>query len=380
MLRQLAQKERNGVIAKIDKNMLLYRDKTPCISETARYSDHLSADGDWTASFWTGMVVMAGALTGEAKYSDYLEGLLPFYQNRLDFGWKDHDLGFLYQLYALDAYRLTNDCRYAKMAVSAAETLMHRYDPRGGFLRAWGKLIDPYRAGKLIIDCQLNLPLLFCAAQMSGNDAMRTAAHRHAEATLNVVRADGSTFHTFDFDCVTGKPLRGETEGGFSDDSCWSRGQSWGIYGFYLAYFHTSDTRFLRTAETLADYFIARLDENNMPKWDFKLPGGAPYPDAIDTSAAAIAASALYDLSGVVSAEKAAAYVKAADAMLLSLIQNHSRVFDDGAEALLEKCYCGGVSPDGTPLVRQWSAIFGDYFYMEALMKKSGTPIHMWRL
>ncbi len=378
-MRQLVEKELTGILAKIDHNMKLYKNQTPCISPNLRYSERLSQDGDWTGSFWMGMVAMAGALTDEEKYQTYLVDFLKFYQDRLEYGYKDHDLGFLYQLYAVDGYRLTNDRRFAKLAVSAAEALLCRYNPRGGYIRAWERLINPYRRGKLIIDCLLNLPLLFCAAQMSSNADMKQAAYNHAKATLHNIRPDGSTYHTYNFDDVTGKPLGGENEGGYSDESCWSRGQSWGIYGFYLAWLHTQDEQFLAAAIKVADYFLAHLDASHMPKWDFVLDDRAPSPEAIDTSAAAIAASALYDLCKVVPADKAAVYETAADDMLRTLIEQHSHTFDSNAEALLDDCYCGGWD-GGSRVVHQWGSIWGDYFYMEALVKKSGVPIQMWSL
>ena len=136
-MRQLVEKEVSGILAKIDHNMKLYKNQTPCISPNLRYSERLSQDGDWTGSFWMGMVAMAGALTDEEKYQTYLVDFLKFYQDRLEYGYKDHDLGFLYQLYAVDGYRLTNDRRFAKLAVSAAEALLCRYNPRGGYIRAW---------------------------------------------------------------------------------------------------------------------------------------------------------------------------------------------------------------------------------------------------
>ena len=347
--------------------MKRYINQTPCVTSSLKYSDRLSEDGDWTGSFWTGMVAMAFAVTGDEGYFDYINGFYDFYKKRLDYGYKDHDLGFLYQLYSVNAYRMTNHMKYIDMSVDAAKALMCRYNERGGFIRAWDRLIKANCNGKIIIDCMLNLPLLFCAAQMSGLDYMRKAAYNHALATLNNVREDGSAYHTFNFDYVTGKPLNGENEGGYSDNSCWSRGQAWGIYGFYLAWFHTGEEKFLSASMKLADYFIKNLGENSMPKWDFLLDENAPGKDAIDTSAAAIAACGLYDLAKVC-VDKSEIYRKTADDMLKSLITGYSRTFDEDSEVLLEKCYCGGFQ-DGKRAVNQWSAIFGDYYYMEAITR-----------
>jgi unsaturated chondroitin disaccharide hydrolase len=369
------KKELDGIIKKIDGNMALYVNATPNVAPDLKYSRKLSADGDWTGSFWFGMVIMAALLSGDKKYEEYLDSFYPFYKDRVETGWKDHDLGFLYQLYAVDAYRLTNDMKYADLAVRAAVALMCRYNPRGGFIRAWGRLIDPKREGKTIIDCMMNLPLLFCCSTISGRKDMFEAARSHATAALNNIRSDNSIYHTFDFDAITGKPLKGENEGGYSDESCWSRGLAWGVYGFYLAYVHTQDTKFLGTSTKLADYFVGRLDENNMPSWDFTLPLNAP--QGIDTSAAAIVASALYDLARFTDKEQY--YLQKADGILSSLIKNYSQVFNPESEALLDKCYCATFE-NGERKVQQWSSIWGDFYYMEALMKRNGCKVRLWDL
>ena len=376
-LKLAAKRELDRILEKINSNMKLYHDKTPCISTALKYSENLSEDGDWTGSFWTGMVTMAALLTGDKKYQEYLESYRYFYEKRIATGYKDHDLGFLYQLYAVDMYRLTNiDC-YREMAVKAARSLMCRYNPRGGFIRAWGTLISSNNKGKIIMDCLMNLPLLFCASRMGGDSQWAEAAHKHALITLNNIRPDGSTYHTYDFDNITGVPLKGENEGGWQDESCWSRGQSWGIYGFYLAWIHTGDPRLLKASQKVADYFINNLDDSYIPEWDFKLIEDAPR--GIDTSAAMIAASGLYDLAKVSLAEDSKRYTQAADRMLQAVMENHSRTSDPNSEALIDCCY-GGRIIDGKRVVLQMGAIWGDYYYMEALMKKAGYDISMWDL
>ncbi|MCL2838225.1 MAG: glycoside hydrolase family 88 protein [Oscillospiraceae bacterium] len=386
-------KELQGIIEKIDKGMKIHTakpgaNKLPGVSHTAKYSDRYSFDGDWTCSFWTGMVILAGVVNGktyetEKKYVDYLDSLYDFYTDRIRKGWKDHDIGFLYTLYSVNAYRLTGDSKYMDLSIEAANALMCRYNDKGGFIRAWNLLIRPERREKLIIDCLMNLPLLFCMARTTGNKYMKEAAIRHAEATMNNIRPDGSTCHTFDFDYITGKPLKGENEGGYTDDSCWSRGQSWGVYGFTLAYMHTMDKKFLDAAIKVSDFFIAQLDDSGVPKWDFRLGDNPLSPEKVDTSAGAIAASGLYDLALCVEETdkaKAETYRAAADKILLGLIKNHSHVFDNDSEALLDSAYCGGTDENGGRIVHQWAAIFGDYYYMEALVKRSGLNVNMWDL
>ena len=360
--------------------MELFKNETPKISSSLKYTDNMSKDGDWTGSFWLGMVIMASAYQGwdnYMEYVNYLDSYYDFYNERLERGYKDHDLGFLYQLYAVDAFRLTNNNKYREMAIKAAQLLMCRYNDKGGFIRAWNRLIMPDEGGRIIMDCMMNLPLLFCASAMSGMEYMKKGAIAHAEATLNCIREDGSIYHTYHFDTISGKPLYGSNEGGYSDESCWSRGLAWAMYGFYIAWQNINDERFLEASVKTSEYFITHLNDDYMPMWDFAVTEGMTGYGCIDTSAAAIASAVLYRLYDILKDETHKTY---ADKMLDTLMTKYSHVHDDDSQALLEKCYCGGFNEDGTRIVNQWSAIFGDYFYMEALLKRSDFDIDMWRL
>lgn len=379
-MEKIIKKEIDGIIQKIERNMQIYKAETPNVTATLKYSDNMSPDGSWTGSFWMGMVILAAAFGPEEKrpqYIQYLDSFYDFYAQRLQRGYKDHDLGFLYQLYAVDAYRLTNDNKYRELAILAAQLMLCRYNPIGGFIRAWEPLISPAESGRIILDCMMNLPLLFCAGQMSGMEYMKNAAVNHANATLNCIREDGSAFHTYVFDPITGKPLYGQNEGGYNDDSCWSRGLAWAIYGFYLAWQHTGDIKYFEASLKTADYYIAQMADCQMPIWDFAIREGMIGDDCVDTSAAAIAACGFYRLYAVNGEER---YKACADKMLMTLMTEYSHVHDVDSEILLEKCYCGGFDADGNRIVNQWGAIFGDYFYMEALLLRYGFDVDMWRL
>lgn len=376
--KKIAEAELNAVKHKVDENISCFRYKFPCITKTQLYTPNLQNDPGWTGSFWTGMVVLAYIMTQDETYAAYLDGYYSVYENRLKNQVNDHDVGFLYQLYAVNLYKMTGQKRYWDLSILAAKTLMCRYNPRGPYIRAWGSLLTDYRRGKLIIDCLMNLPLLYCAARMDSQPDFHDAAAAHAATTLRNIRPDHSTYHTYDYDPITGSPIKGENEGGFSDESCWSRGQSWGIYGYYLSWLHTGNSTFLNAAIQLAMYFIDHLPADVVPEWDFKLPPSAP--TGKDASAAAIAASALYDLSNVVEEKTAQCFRKVADNLLSALIKEYSCAQDEQGEILLKRCYCGGPIIDGRRTVYQCGTIFGDYFYMEALMKCCGYSLNMWDL
>lgn len=166
---------------------------------------------DWTEGFWTGMLWLAWEVTGDDKYRAVAESLLDSFEERLDKQIKvdTHDLGFLYLLSCVNAWKLTGNLRARELALRAAELLYRRFNATAGVIQAWGDLNDPARQGRMIIDCNLNVPLLFWAANETGNQRWREAASRHlAQAARYLVREDASTFHTFYMDVHSGQPLR----------------------------------------------------------------------------------------------------------------------------------------------------------------------------
>lgn len=363
--------EIDAIIQKINSNQKKYGSKFPHLSRSGHYSEALNEDGSWTGSFWTGMVTLAYMYTKDEKHIDYLCGYLPAYEWRLREGYKDHDLGFLYQLYAVVLYQAAGNAGARSLAIQAAEHLIERYNANGRFIRAWGPLDDSRLSGKMIIDCMMNLPLLFSVTEITGDSKYAEIAEYHADSTYKYnIRQDCSTYHTFDFDPETGDPIGGFNEGGFADESAWSRGQAWGIYGFALAYRHTGKAKFLEASRNLADYFLVNLPEDLVPYWDFKLPDNTCAWR--DTSAAAIAACGMFEIAELSAQQEVRnRYKEAAVNMLLSLKTRYSAAEDKETEAILRQCY---ASRDNQ------FAIWGDYFYMEGLLRASGIQTNTWSL
>ncbi|RUP50755.1 Six-hairpin glycosidase-like protein [Jimgerdemannia flammicorona] len=165
----------------------------------------------------------------------------------------------------------------------------------------------------------MNLNLLFWSAKQFTQPAWYEAAHAHALGTAaNFLRPDGSTFHVVEFHDETGEVLERRTHQGYADDSCWSRGQAWAVYGFTESYRHTRDPELLRAATRAADYFIDRLPEDAVPYWDFNAPVEEGREQPRDTSAGAIAASGLLELS-LYTGEKESRYYGQAQRILKSL-------------------------------------------------------------
>jgi len=332
-------------------------------------------DSHWVDGFWSGQLWLAYAETGDEVFLEAARLQRPYFIARLDRPEShDHDLGFLYSLSLVAEYKLTGDQDARLGALRAADSLARRYNVRGRFIRAWNSWANgEHNRGRIIIDSMENLGLLFWAAQQAGQPRYRDIAVAHAQTTINtIVRADGSTYHSFVFDPQTGTPVRGETVQGYADESCWSRGQSWGIHGFALAYCYTGDEQFRATAVRLADYALAHLPDDWVPYWDYLLPDGAPRYR--DSSAGAIMAAGLFLLADLLgSGAEAALYRQAARAILDSLLAGYTTFDHPQAEGLLTQ---------GASHVAQGYANnmlpYGDYFLIEALLRAQGRTVFFW--
>jgi unsaturated chondroitin disaccharide hydrolase len=322
------------------------------------------ANTGWTTGFWPGMLWLAHESTGDAEFADagsaHVVSFRHRIDNRIDTG--THDLGFLYQLSCVVPAERQGDDSARDAALAAADALMERYIPVAGIIQAWGQLEDPHQRGRTIIDSLMNMPLLHWAARETGDDHYSDAANTHVKSLSDhIFRPDDSTFHTFYWDPATGAPMRGATEQGSADDSCWARGQAWGIYGFAINYRHTGNEEFLVAARRCAEYFLAQLGESHVPAWDLS---EAPGPDTVrDSSAAAIAAAGLMEIDAVSGGEPR--YRAAALAMMDALIEDFAPAPDDPSNALL----LHGVydMPKGVGIDE--GTLWGDYFYLENLVR-----------
>jgi unsaturated chondroitin disaccharide hydrolase len=122
-----------------------------------------------------------------------------------------HDLGFLASLYSVVLFKFTGDLHHHAVGFRAAEVLSQRFNEKNNFIRAWGRMDenDPkFPVSMAIIDCLMNLPLLYWASRESGDKRFHQIAVRHADTVLkNFVRPDDSVIHAFHFDPETGRPV-----------------------------------------------------------------------------------------------------------------------------------------------------------------------------
>ena len=325
----------------------------------------VGANRGWTTSFWPGMLWLAWELTDDDAFreagSSHVASFAERIERRLDID--THDLGFLYTLSSVAPWRLLHDERARGAALAAADHLMTRFLEPAGIVQAWGGLDDEEQSGRTIIDSLMNMPLLYWASEESGDPRYAQAARRHtAQLRDHIIRPDHSTFHTYSWDTVTGEPLRGATAQGNSDDSCWSRGQAWGIYGFALNYRYAKDETFLAAAQTCADYFLAHLPADLVAYWDLDFTEG---DEPRDSSAAAIAVCGLAEIAGwLPEGERRTRYLARAGAILDSLASSYAPADGTSNALLLHGVY---NKPEGHGIDE--GTLWGDYFYLEALTR-----------
>ncbi|MFV0362458.1 MAG: glycoside hydrolase family 88 protein [Suipraeoptans sp.] len=323
----------------------------------------------WTTSFWTGLLLLAFEHNNSEEIMDFVKNHRDSFHQRITekVDCNTHDLGFLYSLSCVALYKLNGDKKAKEAALMAAEFLMSRYVETAGIIQAWGNMNDPAEQGRMIVDCLMNLPLLYWASEVTGDSKFKDAAYSHAKkAAQYMVRADGTTYHTYFFDVHTGEAKYGNTAQGYADDSCWARGQAWAIYGFALSYAYIGDEIFLDVARKTANYFLNRSPEDLIVYWD--LIFNKESQQEKDSSASVIALCGLLELQKHLKSEQEKQYYQnAAKCMMKALIEHYATKADDTAnEGVLQHgVYIKTSIQYGVDEANLW----GDYFYVEALTR-----------
>lgn len=345
----------------VDKAMEIFLEDYPApASKNGVYPG--MANTSWTSGFFSGMIWLAYEFTGEERYrKKALRQVDDYYRRIVDRIEVDHhDMGFLYMPSCVAAYKLTGKEKAKEAALLAADNLCLRFQEKGQFLQAWGRLgeKDNYR---LIIDCLLNLPLLFWAAEVTKEEKYRRIAVAHLHTAVKVViRQDGSTYHTYFFDPETGAADHGETAQGYAADSIWARGQAWGIYGLALAYRHTKEPELIDKFQKVTNVFLEHLPEDDVPAWDMIFTDTDTQKDS---SAAAIAVCGILEMSR--NCDLPEYFLKKAEDMMYALQKDYLTEDIPESNGILKH---GVYSMPGNSGVDECN-IWGDYYYMEALMR-----------
>jgi unsaturated chondroitin disaccharide hydrolase len=341
---------------------------------TSSYDAWVTSDAaGWTSGFFPGCLWFMAEMTGETDWLSLAETWTAGLEGQKN-DTTSHDVGFQIMNSFGQGYRLTGDAGYRDVVLEAAQSLATRFNAAVGCTRSWswGSWSFP-----VIIDNMMNLEILFWASANGGPAELYDMAASHAAVTMDShVRSDGSTWHVVEFDPDSGDVVERTTWQGYAPESTWARGQAWALYGFTMTFRETGDTVFLDTARRTADFFIDHLPEDHVPYWDFDAPG---IPDTErDSSAAAIAASGLCELSTLTDDEtEQSRYYEAALDILASLctpvasggyLAEDDRGYPVSPGILVQGCQ---VHPDSAAGADQCdeSLIFGDYYFIEALMR-----------
>jgi unsaturated chondroitin disaccharide hydrolase len=312
----------------------------------------------WCEGFFPGILWLLYKQTANPEWRHWAEvysrPLEPRKQDR-----NIHDLGFLFLSTYLRWYRLTGDSALREVLIEAGRTLALRRQ-KGGYLASF---IGPQ---SLFIDVMMNVGLIFWAANATGDERLRQIALEHCRTTAHyLVRTDGGTAHEGIFDLESGRFLRTSTHQGYSPESAWARGLAWAIYGFTAVSRLSGEKEFLETARKCAGYYLRKAPAGLVPFWDFDVPENGD--QLRDSSAAAITASGLWDLSEEVddSVEKSQ-YRGAALTILQTLCSDQ---FLARSRSEWEGILLHGVYHYHKSLGVDESVIWGDHFFVEALVK-----------
>ena len=325
------------------------------------------APRDWCSGFFPGSLWQMYAY----NHNDYWR------QQAISYTWPiekmkwytgTHDLGFIIFNSFGQAYRHTGERSYKDVSIQAAKSLISRYNKQVKAIRSWDHNKDKWDF-PVIIDNMLNLELLFWATQETGDSIYHKIAVNHANTTLkNHFRVDNSSYHVVSYDTITGEVAKKNTHQGIHDESIWSRGQAWGLYGYTMCYRFTKDPAYLEQAEKIAKFFfnLSDMPSDLIPYWDMKDPAIPQSPR--DASAATVFASGLYELSGYATAPMNATYKKWADTVIDNLEAHYQA--EPGTEQGFLLLHSTGNYPKNDEIDAPIS--YADYYYLEALLRRAG--------
>ncbi len=317
---------------------------------------------DWTSGFFPAELWYFYEYTKDKKWLNlakkYTEDIKKEQFNR-----GTHDLGFMIYCPFGNGYKLTKDTAYRSVIIQAAKSLSTRFNAKAGVIKSWDHNGDKWKY-PVIIDNMMNLELLFEATKFTNDSSFYKIAISHANTTIkNHFRPDFSSWHVIDYDTLTGNVRNKLTAQGYSNESAWARGQAWGLYGYTLCYRYTKNKTYLTQADGIANFILSNkiTPADGIPYWDYNDP---QIPNVSrDASAAAITASALYELATYSKAGKK--YKAAADKILASLSTLYTSKPGANYGFILE--HSTGHRPAKSEI--DVPINYADYYYLEALLR-----------
>jgi unsaturated chondroitin disaccharide hydrolase len=316
---------------------------------------------DWTSGFFPGILWYLYDYTKDEKWKKQA-GFFTAKIEKEQYNKTTHDLGFMIYCSFGNGYRLTKDENYKKVIIQAAKSLSTRFNAKAGVIRSWDHNQDKWKY-PVIIDNMMNLELLFEATKFTGDSSFYKIAVSHANHTiLNHFRPNYSSYHVVDYDPETGAVIQKNTAQGYSDASAWARGQAWGLYGYTMCYRETGDKKYLTQAQNIAKFIFnnSTLPKDLVPYWDYDDPAIPNAPR--DVSAAAIMASALYELATYSTGND---YKEKANTILANISQTYKNPLNSNGDFIL--LHSTGHKPAKSEI--DVPINYADYYYLEALLR-----------
>ena len=325
----------------------------------------------WTNGFWGGMMWLMYQETGEERYAQIArisEKKLKKCFN-LYYG-LHHDVGFMFLPTAVADYKLTGNEEAKKLGMHAANLLAGRFNPVGQFIRAWNDKLGNDTRGWAIIDCMMNISLLYWASKETGDPRFMQIAMMHADTVQKYfIRQDGSSIHIGEFDLETGAFIKSYGGQGYAEGSSWSRGQAWAVYGFANSYANTGKEDYLETAKRIAHYCIANIPESGIIPVDFRQPAE---PSWEDSCGACILASGLLEIARHVPELEKDMYTRAAVNILKAIAATRTD-FSKGCDAIVQNCTAAYHDAR-----HHFCMSYADYYFIEAIQKLEGKGMFLW--
>jgi unsaturated chondroitin disaccharide hydrolase len=343
-----------------------YKNEEGRLPKTFNNNKDVSSDSRWWCSgFFPGVL---WNIYGNSQNPEVLK-YAQLYTDRVErekYTTDNHDVGFMIYCSFGNGHRLTHNKHYNEVMLTAAKSLRSRYNPKVGLIRSWDHNKDKWQY-PVIIDNIMNLELLLWASDYSGDSKFKEIALSHANKTMiHHFRPNYSSYHVVSYDTITGLPHLKQTHQGYSDESSWSRGQAWGLYGYTYLYRETKDKRYLEQAKKIANFMVnhPNMPKDYIPYWDFNAPD---IPDTYrDVSAAAIMASALIELSDNIDKELSQKYMKVVETQIRTLASpKYTADLGENGDFILMHSVGSfpGKSEVDVPLT------YADYYYVEALSR-----------
>ena len=326
---------------------------------------------NWETGMYTGCYWRAYEITGNKYFREVAESHLPTYESRYTnkVGMDTHDVGFVYIPSCIAAYKLTGNEWARELALKAADYFYRTsYSEEGRFIiRSWRMVSAGHLSGyRTMMDSLMNAPFLFWASEETGDPKYAEAALAHEKTTERyLIREDGSSYHHYQFDLDSHVPMYGVTLQGHSDESCWSRGHAWGVYGFPIAYTHFKAAFLPKVHKDITYFMLNHLPEDMIPYWDYDFTSG---PESRDASAGLISACGMHEMAKYLpdTAEQKSVFESAAPQLIEAVIDRCSTPFAvKNFDGLIH--HVTHAKPQGQGIDQ--CAVYGDYFYLEALSR-----------